>query len=219
MEYQDIQYLKENHPAIKLLKADNCPLIISFLIHEFKKNNKFSTISNDELVSTLSDYLYSLRNTYGDEIYPESAQTYLDDWANAEFLRKYYPPDNDDPYFELTPSTEKVLEWIRDLEKREFVGTESRLIKIIEILKEIAYKNIDDPTERLEELEKQKKEIENQIQKIKSGVIERLSETQIKERYFEICDTTHKRFLILNSRIQFSTTGQDIREKQIKDDV
>lgn len=217
MEYQDIRYLKENHPAIKLLKADNCPLIISFLIHEFKKNNKFS-ISNDELVSTLSDYLYSLRNTYGDEIYPESAQTYLDDWANAEFLRKYYPPDNDDPYFELTPSTEKVLEWIRDLEKREFVGTESRLIKIIEILREIAYMNSDDPTKRLEELERQKKEIENEIEKIESGVIKRLTETQIRERYFEIYDTTHKLLSDFKQiEYNFRQLDRDIREKQIID--
>jgi hypothetical protein len=191
VEYQDIKFLRENHPAIRLLNADNSPLIISFLIHEFKKNNKFS-ISNEELVSTLSDFLYSLRDAYGDEIYPGSAQTYLDDWANSEYLRKYYLPDNDDPYFELTPSTEKVLEWIRDLEKREFVGTESRLKKIIEILREIAYMNSDDPKKRLEELERQKKEIENEIEKIESGVIERLTETQVKERYFEVYDTTLK---------------------------
>lgn len=217
MEYQDIKYLKENNPAIRLLNADNSPLIISFLIHEFKKNNKFS-ISNDELVSTLLDYLYSLRDIYGDEIYPGSAQTYLDDWADAEFLRKYYLPDKDDPFFELTPSTEKVLEWIRDLEKREFVGTESRLKKIIEILREIAYMNIDDPTKRLEELERQKKEIENEIEKIESGVIERLTETQIKERYFEVYDATHKLLSDFKQiEYNFRQLDRDIREKQIID--
>jgi hypothetical protein len=219
VEYQDIKFLRENHPAIRLLNADNSPLIISFLIHEFKKNNKFS-ISNEELVSTLSDFLYSLRDAYGDEIYPGSAQTYLDDWANSEYLRKYYLPDNDDPYFELTPSTEKVLEWIRDLEKREFVGTESRLKKIIEILREIAYMNSDDPKKRLEELERQKKEIENEIEKIESGVIERLTETQVKERYFEVYDTTLKLLSDFKQiEYNFRQLDRGIREKQIIDSL
>lgn len=220
MEYQDIKYLKENHPAIRLLNADNSPLIISFLHHEFKKKNMF-TISKNDLESDLSDFLYYLRDKYDNETYPKTASEYLEDWTNANYLRKYYPPGNDEPYFEPTHYTEKALEWIRDLlEKRQFVATESRLLKIISLLKEIAYKNMDDPTERLEELEKQKKEIESQIENINVGVIDKLSETQIKERYFEICDTIHKTLSDFRTiEYNFRQLDMDIREKQIKDDI
>ncbi|WP_094227779.1 DUF3375 domain-containing protein [Methanolobus psychrotolerans] len=219
MDHQQIQNLKEKHPSIRLLNADNSPLIISFLYHKFKENN-ISTISKNELESNLSDYLFHLRKTEGSETYPKTPSEYLEDWTNANFLRSYYSSD-DVAYFDITHYTEKALEWIRDLvEERKFVATESRLLKIISTLKEIAYENTDDPTEKLAELEKQKREIETQIDNINAGIIEKLSETQIKERYFEICDTIHKMLSEFGEiEYNFKQLDMEIREKQIKDGI
>ncbi|MBA7485668.1 hypothetical protein ES707_21218 [subsurface metagenome] len=219
MDYHRAKSLKENHPTIRLLNADNCPLIISFLFQSFKKSNRAS-ISNDELVSSLTDNLYLLRSTYGDDVYPETAQYYLDNWANSLYLRKYYLPNIDEPHFELTPATEKVLEWLKDLEKREFVGTESRLIRVIEILREIVYRTADDPAKRLEDLERQRDEIDNEIEKIKSGFIDKLSQTQIKERYYEAYDTSNKLLSDFKQiEYNFRQLDQEIREKQVKNDL
>jgi hypothetical protein len=219
MDYHRIKNLKEEHPTIRLFNADNSPLIISFLFQAFKLNNKI-TIPNDELVSNLNDTIYSIRNTYGDELYPDSAQNYLDTWANEVYLRKYYPPDSDEPCFELTPQTEKALEWINELENREFVGTESRLIKIIEMLKEIAYRNSDDKTIRLADLERKKSEIEEEISKINSGILEKLSNTQIKERYFDIYDTSNKLLSDFKQiEYNFRQLDQEVRKKQIISDI
>ncbi len=149
MDYQQIQNLRENNPIIRLFNADNSPLIISFLFQVFKYHNKI-IISNDELVSHLTDTIYHIRSIYGNEIYPELPQNYLDKWTADGYMRKYYPDNSDEPCFELTPSTEKALEWIKELESREFVGTESRLLKIIELLREIAYKNSEDPYKPLQ---------------------------------------------------------------------
>jgi len=219
MDHQQIKNLKEKHPSIKLLNADNSPLIICFLYHKFKENN-ISTISKNELESSLSDYLYYLRENEGSDAYPKTPSEYLEDWTNANYLRSYYSSD-DEAYFDLTHYTEKALEWIRDLvEERIFIGTESRLLKIISTLKEIAYENTDDPAERLQELEKQKSEIESQIDKINVGMIERLSETQIKERYFEVCDTIHKMLSDFRTiEYNFRQLDMDIRERQIKDGI
>ena len=112
MDYLYVKSLKENHPTIRLLNADNCPLIISFLFQSFKQVNKTS-VSNDELVSSLTDYLYFLRSLCGDDAYPETAQNYLDKWANDQYLRKYYPQNTDEAHFELT-AAEKALEWLKD---------------------------------------------------------------------------------------------------------
>ncbi|GAB7015896.1 DUF3375 domain-containing protein [Methanogenium cariaci] len=219
MDYHRIKNLKESDPTIRLFNADNSPLIISFIFQAFKQNNKI-TISNDELVSNLTDTIYLIRNTCGEELYPDSAQNYLDNWANEAYLRKYYPADNDEPCFELTPSTEKALEWIKELENREFVGTESRLIKIIEMLKEIAYRNSDNPTIRLEELERKKSEIEEEINKINSGILEKFSDTQIKERYFDIYDTSNKLLSDFKQiEYNFRQLDQDVRKKQITSEV
>jgi len=215
MDHENIKYLKEYNPTIKLLRLDNAPLIISFLFQEFKKNNKI-VISNTELKTSLSDYLYNLNYIYGENTYPGSAQNYLDKWSNDGFLRKYYTSNNDEPAFELTPATEKALEWIKDLDKKEFVGTESRLLKIFDILNEIVYKSSDDPQKRLDELEKQKHEIEIEIEKIQSGNIEKLNETQIKERFFDVYDTARK--LLSDFReveYNFRELARSVREKQV----
>lgn len=219
MDHENIKYLKDYNPTVKLLRLDNAPLIISFLFQEFKKTNKI-VISNTELKTSLSDYLYHLNHIYGEKTYPGTAQNYLDKWSNDGFLRKYYTSNSDEPAFELTPATEKALDWIKDLDKKEFVGTESRLLKIFDILKEIVYKSSDDPLKRLEELENQKHEIEIEIEKIQSGNIEKLNETQIKERFFDVYDTARK--LLSDFReveYNFRELARSVREKQVNSNL
>lgn len=219
MDYHQVKNLKENNPTIRLFNAANSPLIISFLFQAFKYHNKI-TISNDELVSHLTDTIYHLRNVFGNELYPESPQNYLDKWTADGYLRKYYPDNSDEPCFELTPSTEKALEWINELESREFVGTESRLLKIIDMLREIAYKNSEDPHRRLAELERKKSEIETDIDKINSGILEKLTDTQIKERYFEVSDTSNKLLSDFKQiEYNFRELDHEVRKKQILHDV
>jgi hypothetical protein len=191
MDHDYIKHLKERNPTIKLLKADNGPLIISFLYLAYKSRNK-TTILNRELISKLTDFLNNLRQVYGEKVYPDSAANYLNAWANDHYIRKYYLPDNDEPVFDLTPGTEKALDWIRDLNRKEFIGTESRLLNIFSMLKEIAHHSLDDPEERIKDLEKQKGQIEREINKVRSGQIDKLNPTRIRERYFEIEDTSRK---------------------------
>ena len=213
MDHDYIKYLKD-HPTIKILRVDNSPLILSFFFLQFKKHNRI-VITNTEMTTNLSDYIYSLREKLGESIYPNSAQDYLTSWTNDGFLRKYYPPDSDEPIFELTPAAEKALDWIKDLEKKEFVGTESRLLTIFDLLREIVYKSSVDPRLRLEELTKQKQEIDQEIAKLQAGVIERLNETQIKERFFEVRDTARK--LLADFRqieYNFRELDRRVREKQ-----
>jgi len=215
MDYHRIKSLRENNPTVRLLNANNGPLIISFLYQAFKSGNKI-TISNDELVSNLSDYIFLIRSTYGEELFPESPQDYLDSWTDEKYLRKYYPSTSDEPSFELTPAAEKAIEWLKDLEHREFVGTESRLIKIVDLLKEIVVRNSNDPGVRIVELERKRDEIEEEIRKIHSGVLESLSSTQIKERYYDLYDTSNK--LLADFRqieYNFRQLDQDVRKKQI----
>lgn len=219
MDYEYIRYLKDHNPSVRLLRLENAPLIVSFLYQHFKSDNNI-VLSGAELTTRLSDYLHNLRENYGDDIYPDTAKNYLERWATEGFLRKYYMPDSDEPMFELTPATEKAMEWIRDLDKKEFVGTESRLLKIFEILKEIVYKSSDDPQKRMAELERQRQEIEKEIEKIKAGEIEKFSETQIKERFYDVYDTARK--LISDFRqieYNFREIDRSLREKQLNSNI
>lgn len=217
MEHEYIKYLKEHNPAIRLFRQDNAALIISFLFNAFKIRNRL-TIPYSEMVSLLSDYLYRLNQD--NESYPLSAHSYLDKWSNDGFLRAWYENNVDEPTFELTPGMEKALEWVSDLDKRDFVGTESRLLNVFNMLKEIVYKTSDDPQKRLKELQKRKTLIEIEIEQINSGNFHILDETRIKEYFLELQDTAKK---ILSDFRQieqnFRELDQEARKKLIDGNI
>ena len=129
-DIKEVDWVLENNKTISLLKKDNASLIVSFLHYFFKSKNKSSYLSND-LISHLSDFLYRINQEK--ERFPKDAKFYLENWTKDGFLRQYY--DKEDALFELTPATENALRWLAELNKPEFVGTESRLMQIINLLK------------------------------------------------------------------------------------
>jgi len=60
MDFQTLEGLRKNHPAWRLLSADSAPLVASFLHRSFIERN-LRTISQQELVAKLEDYLFHLR--------------------------------------------------------------------------------------------------------------------------------------------------------------
>ncbi|MEJ7646177.1 MAG: DUF3375 domain-containing protein [Chryseolinea sp.] len=186
MNFQKITQLLKSHRTVILIAADNAPLIISFLFKFFKQNDdglKADAIIEKDLITALTDYLYSLNR---DEVqFPKPAKQYLTDWANAGFLRKY-PSRNDEFLYELTASTENAFKWIDSLDKREFVGQESRLKNLFESLKMLSSKSRRDSTARLKELEEKKRQIEQEIDDVRQGKMDVLDNRQIKEQYFFI---------------------------------
>ena len=109
MDFQTLDALRKKHPAWRLLVADNAPFVASFLHRSFVEPN-VRTVARQELVAKLDDYLFHLRERLGQDAFPRAAGEYLDEWAADErgWLRKYYPPDSDEPHFDLTPATEKA---------------------------------------------------------------------------------------------------------------
>ncbi|MGZ4666644.1 MAG: DUF3375 family protein, partial [Frankiaceae bacterium] len=68
------------------------------------------------------------------------------------WLRKFYPEGTDEPHYAATPAAEKALQWIQSPNEREFVGTESRLKVIFDLLRQFVLGTETDPGVRLEEL-------------------------------------------------------------------
>jgi hypothetical protein len=78
------------------------------------------------------------------------------------------------------------------LDKPEFVGTESRLKYLIEILRNLAVKSNPNKELRISELKTQKKKIEEELEKAERGEFEQLDDRQIKEQYFLAEETARK---------------------------
>ena len=187
LEYATLTNLRKNHPAWRLLLADHAPLIATFLQQVFVAPN-LRLISQADLVSKLEDQLFQLRETMGENAFPKTAIQYLDDWAQNDkgWMRKFYPLDSDEAHFDLTPATEKVINWLESLSQRAFVGTESRLMTVFDLLKQIAEGSETDPQVRIAELEKRKVEIDDEISRIQSGDLDVLDETSLKDRFQQL---------------------------------
>ena len=192
----EIAWLRDNSPAWRLLRADNAPLVLSFLHRVFVAGNARS-VSAPELASRLDDELYALNQRDGEQggrRFPKAARAYLDDWAapGAGWLRKLYPDGTDEPHYDATPAVEKALQWLESLREREFVGTESRLKVIFELLRQIVFGTELDPGERLAELHRQREAIDEQIARIKAGEISILDETAVRDRYQQFASTARE---------------------------
>ena len=215
LSYNNLNQLFRIHPSWRLLRAENAPLILSFLDKAFVQPNvRFMSQAN--LVSKLDDVLYQLRISEGAESFPRSAQAYLDDWAQNEkgWLRKFYPVDSDEPHFDLTPATEKVLTWVESLTGKTFVGTESRLLTIFELLKQMVLGTETDAQTRIAELEKRRAELDAEIEVIKNGNMVFMDETAIRDRFMQF--STMARELLSDFRAvehNFRQLDSQVREK------
>lgn len=190
LDFDSLDSLKRVHPGWRLLVADHAPLLISFLHRCFIEPN-LRTLPEKDLVYRLEDYLYHLREKKGKDSFKRSAKEYLEEWAADArgWLRKYYPIGDDEPHFDLTPSTEKAIEWVVSLRRKQFVGTESRLMTIFELLRQMAEGTDADPETRIAELEKRRSQLDIEIQNIRAGHLNLMDGTQIKDRFLQMSGT------------------------------
>jgi hypothetical protein len=214
LRFDEINWLRDNSPAWRLLRADHAALVLSFLEQVFVIENVRS-ISAAELESRLDDVLCALNETDGGR-FPRSAKAYLDDWAAPErgWLRKYYSAGSDEPYFDATPAVEKALRWVRALEERSFVGTESRLNTIFHLLRQIVYGAETDPEERLKEFCRQRQELDEEIARVENGDLDMLGASALRDRYQQLSATAGE--LLSDFREveeNFRKLDRDLREK------
>ncbi len=196
LSFDEIAWLRDNSPAWRLLRADNGPLVLSVLHQVFVEDNVRS-ISASQLASRLDDELYALNQRLSDPAaprFPKPTKAYLDDWAAPEagWLRKYYPDGNDEPHFDATPAVEKALAWVQGLGERSFVGTESRLNTIFELLRQIVYGTETDPDSRIADLLRRRRELDDQISRVQAGEIDLLDASAVRDRYQQLSATARE---------------------------
>lgn len=184
LNYTTLDLMRQNHPAWRLLRSDHTPLVASFLYRVFIAPNVRSMAQAD-LAEALEDELFALRERVGSDYFPKSALEYLNDWAAPDrgWLRKFYRQDSDEPYLDLTASTEKAIVWLSTLTERSFVGTESRLLTLFELLKQMVEGSETDPQTRVAELHKRRDEIDAEIARVLAGDIPVLGDTALRDRF------------------------------------
>ena len=162
LTYQELLRFAETSAAVTLLRGDAFVENIAFLNQTFRGGGNV-TMPESDLRSQLARWL---KVTFDAE--PEKRP----DWDPAEriayyvkqgFLRKREPADVSEPIYELTSDIDRVLAWVEDQRRREFVGTEYGLQAIMRDLREVAARASGDVEKRLANLKSQRDEIQREI--------------------------------------------------------
>lgn len=191
VDYQEVSALRERHPAWRLLRAGNATLILSFLGEFFVEGNR-GACSASEVAGALDEHLYALN---AHEVrYPKEPRAYLEDWAATEagYLRRFYPPGDDEVHYEVTPAFEKSYSWVLNLRGRSFVGTESRLHTVVELLRQIVHGTEVHPEVRTAELRRRRAELDAEIASIEAGNVPMLDATGVRDRYQQLSATARE---------------------------
>lgn len=193
MDYDELDALRRGSPAWRLLRAEHAALLLSFLSRVFVDEN-IREISATELADRLDDELFALNQRLGEGTFPKPAKAYLDDWASADagWLRKYYASGKDEPQFDALPAVEKAVSFVRGLRSREFIGTESRLNTLFDLLRQMAYGAEEDPVKRLDELHRQREEIEREITAVEQGNVTLLDSAGQRDRFQQFASTARE---------------------------
>jgi hypothetical protein len=222
MDYDQLAYDLQHAPGIRLLKVDHAALIISFLHHQFKHEQRIA-IPLPELVERLADTLEAL-NEQAPGSYPRPAHSYLTEWADEHhrFIRITTPANSDMPLVELTADAERAIGWLDERHGQPFVGTESRFLYIVQLLRDIVQKSTVDPATRLAQLTQQRDALQQQIDMIReTGVVDDLyTTTQLKERFFEACNGARQ--LLRDFRLveeRFRGIARALQEAQLQSNV
>lgn len=186
LDFATLDALRTHHPAWRLLRSDHAALVASFLHRVFVAPN-VRVMAAADLAEALEDELYALRQHLGDDAFPKPGLDYLNEWAAPDkaWLRKFYRPGTDEAQFDLTPATEKAIAWLAQLSERQFVGTESRLLTLFDLLKQMSEGSEADPAKRIAELHRKRAEIDTEIAQVLSGNMPLLDDTALKDRFLQ----------------------------------
>jgi hypothetical protein len=216
VDYDEVEALRRTSAAWRLLRAKNVPLVIGFLGRVFVDDN-VRGIAAADLVARLDDELYALNARLGSETFPRPAKEYLDEWASPEYgwLRKYYPPGADEPHFDATPAVEKALSWLQSLQARSFVGTESRLSTMFDLLRQMVFGAEADPDVRLVELERRRDEVDREIERAREGRVDVMDASAQRDRYQQFARTATE--LLADFR-EVETNFRDL-DRQLREQI
>lgn len=213
----EVSRLLEEHSAVRLLRKVHAPMIVAFLWRAFREERR-QAYGSQELNTLLSDFLFVANEgtEEGGKPYPRTSRVYLEEWTKEGLLRQYYEAGAAEATFELTPATEQALVWMAELDKREFVGAESRLLQLFNMLQDLTYGSSTDAQARLNQLLAQRLELDREIMALEDGQVSRLDPTRMREQ-LKLIEETAAKLLADFRQIEenFRQLNTKAREEQI----
>ena len=211
-DYSRFSNLLEINKTWRLLRADSAPMILAFLKNLFANARE---VDYDQARACLKEFLSSLK-AKDESLQLQSAKDYLNDWMNPtngwikELNNKIY----------LTDAAQKAIEFADKLDAK-IVSTSATHLQILQDqVHELFVQLTTDKRLRLQEVDRQIKELEKERAAISKGDLAKLSTTRQKEKIRTIYDLANR---IPNDfrRLEEETfeIAQNIRVKMINDEA
>lgn len=162
--------------AWRLLRADNAPFILAFIATAFETDNEISYGQARILLDNALDEA-RLDGSWQTE---SNAMTYLNDWIKKGWLREM------DNRLTVTDATDRVLRFCQSFDERIISTSASHLRIVQESVRDLAVMMSENTAERIAILEKQKAQLESQINDLNVGKMVYLNDYEKKERIREI---------------------------------
>ena len=214
LDYHWVKTLYERHPVVAAFRkrAEGFPLMVSFLFEafEYRRQNRYV---QPDLINRLTDFMLAIEQLDGS---PKAPRDYLDEWTGDGMLRRFYDDlTHQDPFYELTPDAALLLRWLKELDQNEFVGTESRLRALLGLLEQLAYRSSTDQASRIEQLRREIREKEAEIERIERGELDVWDSTRVREN-FQLVQETARRLLA-----DFRQVEQNFRQidSELRDEI
>lgn len=188
-----------------------------FLYQQFRKPGQ-NRIPEPALRLALSQHLEQLGDKGFDLPEGMNAKAYIDQWVDKNYLGRFFLADGETEVIELKSETIRAMDFLQRLERASFVGAESKIKAIFDSLKTIAIQTNTDPEVRIDDLVKQREQIDREIQRIRSeGRAEVLSSTQVKERLARLDDDLSSLFGDFREITEnFHSIGRNVHRQAIE---
>ena len=224
-----IQSILSNDIGASLLRSRAASVVIPFLFENYKIQVR-QQIDNNELEESLVLYLQrhlNAENELEEDLLEENllvkdadnkkrAKKYIDSWCSVrrQYLKRVVTSHGVELY--LDPSIDRLFTWLEKCQENQIVGAESRFSTILTQLRELNLKTNLDAQSRIKELEAKKKEINDEIKKIKeTGKVASYDKYQIQERLSVISKSSKELLGDFNQiRANFQSVINDIYKKQ-----
>ncbi len=168
--------LYQEHPAWRLLRVENAPLILAFVADLFEETNEIPFGRAKVALDTELEE-WRRQGVLESEV---NATTYLRQWIQAGWLREL------DDNLSKTDACEIALRFCHQLEQRESHATASHLRIVQDAVRDLSVALNPDPKERIALLEARKAEIERELSDLEAGIVHELSEAEQRERMIEV---------------------------------
>lgn len=162
MTLPELRRFSDTSAAIRLLRSLDHAELLAFLFAVFR-NSGAIVIPESELRTLMSRWLEA---NFADDPGKHPGWIPPDRIAScvkSGYLRKREVLESVEPVYELTSDIDRLLTWLEDQRRREFVGTEYGLLAIIRDIRTLSARASGDWKKRFDDLQAQKAEIDREM--------------------------------------------------------